>query len=81
MIEMQVFNDLSLSHERRESVGHTSKTTFSDEEYPHSMSTSLLSSDDQLHHSRKKAKSMDIDRNHHNKKYKLDNQKISKEFS
>ena len=24
---------------------------------------------------------MDIDRNHHNKKYKLDNQKISKEFS
>ena len=45
------------------------------------MSTSLLSSDDQLHHSRKKAKSMDIDRNHHNKKYKLDNQKISKEFS
>ena len=62
-------------------MGHTSKTTFSDEDYPHSMSTSLLSSDDQLHHSRKKAKSLDIDRNHHNKKYKLDNQKISKEFS
>jgi len=46
MIEMQVFSDLSVSHERRETVGHTSKTTFSDEDYPHSMSTSLLSSDD-----------------------------------
>ena len=78
---MQVFNDLSLSHEKRESVGHASKTTFSDEEYPHLMSTSLISSDDTLQHSRKKAKSMDTDRAHLNKKYKLDNQKISKEFS
>ena len=70
-----------MSHEKRESVGHTSKTTFSDEEYPHLMSSSLLSSDDQINHSRKKAKSMDIDRSHLNKRYKLDNQKISKEFS
>lgn len=45
------------------------------------MSSSLISSDDQLQHSRKKAKSMDTDRAHLNKKYKLDNQKISKEFS
>jgi hypothetical protein len=79
---MQVFNNLSLSHEKKESIGQTSKTTFSDEDYyPHSMSSSLLSSDDHTQHSRKKAKSMDIDRNHLNKKYKLENQRIAKEFS
>lgn len=93
VIEMQVFNDLSDTTLRKEAamVGgatgahHSSSKTQSDEDSHYQYhQTSLLSSDDQ--HQNRKARSQDTDRRHiqnnvNKKHYKLENQKIAKDYT
>ncbi len=69
MIEMQVFNDFTTQKKENTQV-------FSEEE---SRVTQSQLEDDSIQVQRK-AKSLETERNN-NKKYKLDNQKISKEYS
>lgn len=75
---MQLFNDFSESTEKRETMtprGVTRNKIFSDEE--NHGGAILVTEDD----SQRKTRSVDTDHQNINRKYKLDNMKISKEFT
>lgn len=85
-IEMQVFNTMQTQTDKKDS-DFTEKTAsskiFSDEDKFHYVNPNLLvSSDESFNLNPRKSRSLDTDRNNVNtKKYRLDNHKISKDYT